>query len=627
MAKIHERLAGDRPGLWESALTPLMLTQVASIGEPRWSPEGDRASYLHTRDGDGRILVAPSAGGPDVQVTTDPPAQGGGSYSGGFYDWSPDGASIVYLARDGRLWIVPARGGRSRRLAGGDGRQRAPAWSPDGRAIAYVSDVADASAIAIAEVAPGYDGPAWPRRISGRADFVQDPAWSPDSRRLAWQEWDVPNMAWDGSRVVVAEVATGERWVVAGADDVATSQPRFSPDGRNLAFLSDQSGWLNLWIVNADGSAARPLVEESFEHGPPTWSPGTRTFVWSPDGKQIAYLRNDDGNWRVRTVDVATGASRSVDDADGLRTGLAWSRQNELIYVHSRATVPPTLRAVNLEMGATRTLALAGAAGLADSEVVPAEPLRWTGRDGATLHGHVYRPRRATSLPTPLLVLLHGGPTGQFGVGWNGQIQYFAQRGWTVFTPEYRGSTGYGRAYAQAQRGNWGVTDVNDTVDGIDHLIAAGGIDRERVAVMGGSAGGYTVLMLLALAGDRIRAGVDLFGVADLWELNEGTHRLEAHYNDHLVGRLPDAAKLYAERSPIHLADRIKAPLLVLQGDVDPVVPRAQSDELVERVRHNGGTVEYHVYAGEGHGWARGDTQRDALERTDRFLVNNVLLR
>lgn len=625
MGKIHEQLASERPGLWESSLTPLMLTQVAGLAEPRWSPDGAWMSYLLTRNGEGRIMLLPSGGGPELQITSDPSAQGGGSYGGGYYDWAPDGKSLVYLAPDGKLWVVPWRGGRSRRLVESDGRQRAPAWSPDGRQIAYIAETPDQSAIAVVDVANLAKGPAWPRRVSGDADFVQDPAWSPDSQQLAWHEWDVPNMPWDGSRIVLADLRTGERRTVAGGDDVATAQPRFSPDGKHLAFLSDHGGWLNLWIANTDGSNSRPLVAEEFEHGPPAWSPGARSYAWSPDSTRIAYLRNDDGNWRVFVVDIATGERRLLDDGEGTRTGLAWSSEDELLWVQSHATAPPRISAFSMESKAGRILALGGAGGLA-AEAVPAKPLRWTSRDGATLHGHVYRPARPTDQPTPLLVLLHGGPTGQAGVGWNGQAQHFVQRGWTVFAPEYRGSTGYGRAYTQALRRNWGVHDVNDTVDGIDHLVAAGGIDRERVVVMGGSAGGYTVLMLLALAGERIRAGVDLYGVADLWELNEGTHRLEAHYNHQLVGPLPEAARQYAERSPIFLAERIKSPLLVLQGDADPVVPKGQSDTLVEAVRRNGGMVEYHVYEGEGHGWSRLETMRNALETIDRFLANYVLL-
>ena len=625
MSKIHERLARGRPGLWESTLTPLMLTQVAGVGEPKWSPDGEWVSYVHTRNGEGRIVVLPAGGGAELQVTSDPPSQATGSYGGGYYDWSPDGKSLVYLARDNRLWIVPWRGGRSRRLVEGDGRQRGPSWSPDSRLVAYSWELPDQSTIAVAEVMPRDGGLSWPRRVSGGADFAQDPAWSPDSARLAWQEWDVPNMPWDGSRIVLADLTSGERRIVAGDENVATAQPRFSPDGKHLAFLCDRNGWLNLWLANADGSNPRPLIDEEFEHGPPAWSPGSRTYDWSPDGNRIAYLRNDDGNWRLRIFDLSTGESRPVDDAEGTRVGLSWSSLDELVVIQSHPTVTPRVTAINLESKASRSLAFSGAGGLT-ADTVPARPLCWTGRDGTTLHGHVYRPHRMTDLPAPLLVMLHGGPTGQSGVGWNGQIQYFVQRGWTVFTPEYRGSTGYGRAYTQALRENWGVHDVNDTVDGIDHLMAGGGIDGERVVVMGGSAGGYTVLMLLALAGDRIRAGVDLFGVTDLWELNEGTHRLEAHYNHHLIGPLPEAAQRYYQRSPIFLADRIKSPLLVLQGDSDAVVPKGQSDALVEAVRRHGGMVEYHVYEGEGHGWSRVETMRSALETIDRFLANYVLL-
>ncbi len=624
---IYERLAGDRPGLWESALTPRMLAQVASVAEPRWSPDGGHLAYISSRGGEGRLVVLPAAGGPELQISSDPPAQAGGAYSGGFHDWAPDGRSLVYVARDGKLWIVSAHGGRSRRLAEDDGRQRAPAWSPDGRSIAYVRETADASAIAVALIPREGESPSWPRRVSGKADFVIDPTWSPGGDMIAWQEWDIPNMPWDGSRIVVANPESGERRIVAGGENEATAQPRFSPDGRYLAFLSDRSGWLNLWIATADGRDPRPLVAESYEHGGPTWGPGARTFAWSPDGSRIAYLRNDRGNWRLRMVDVATGATWGIDESDGVRAGLVWSSRNQLAFLHSAATAPTSLQILDLSSGETRTVALTAPGGLTEAGLAAPEAIEWTGRDGVTLHGHVYRPLRSTRYPTPLLVMLHGGPTGQFGVGWNGIIQYFVQRGWAVFTPDYRGSTGYGRAYTQALREHWGVYDVNDTMDGIEHLIRTGGIDSGRVAVMGGSAGGYTVLMLLALVGDRIRAGVDLYGVTDLWELNETTHRLEAHYNHHLIGPLPEAASRYIERSPIFLADRIKSPLLVLQGDADPVVPRSQSDALVEAVRRAGGTVEYHVYQGEGHGWSRAETQQNALETIDRFLIRYVILR
>lgn len=626
MGKIHERLAAHRPGLWPTALSPAMLAQVAGLGEPRWAPDGRYVSYLRSFNGEGRIFVQPADGGVAVQVTSDPMARSGGSYGGGYDAWSPNGASLVYLAHDGKLWLIPSSGGVGRRLAHGEGTQRCPAWSPDGRSVVYLDETEDRSAVAVADVPAGAN-PAWPRPIGDRADFVQDAAWSPDGRRLAWQQWNVPNMPWDGSEIVLADLASGGQRVVAGSHDVATAQPRFSPDGAHLAFLSDQTGYLTLWLARADGSDPRPLLREPFEVGPPPWSPGARSFAWSPDGRQIAYLLNDDGNWRLYALNLESGDRRPIDRSDGQRGGLDWSPRNEILFTFSAPTQPPRIHSANVATGHVRILADGGVGGIVESELAAAEPFTWTARDGALLHGHVYRSQRQSHLPRPLLVILHGGPTGQFGVGWSGNVQYFVQRGWTVFTPEYRGSTGYGRAYTQTLHHNWGVYDVYDTIDGIDDLISRGGIDRERVAVMGGSAGGYTVLILLALAGDRIRAGVDLFGVTDLWELEIGTHRLEAHYNHTLVGPLPEAASRYDERSPLNLAYRIKGPLLVLQGEDDPVVPKWESDLMVDKVRQSGGQVEYHLYHGEGHGWARASTVQDALERTDRFLVNHVILR
>ncbi len=623
MVSVVERLAGGIPGLWESALSPTVLAQIDSVAEPRWSPDGQWLSFLRTHNGEGRIVVVPAAGGPELAVSGDPQAQAGGSYNGGYYTWAPDSQSIAYAARDGKLWIVPIMGGPARRLLESEGRQAAPTWSPDGSTIAYVASTPEWSAIAVAPV----DGSAWPRRVSGPADFVLDPAWSPDSRRLAWLEWDVPNMPWDASRIVVADLRTGERSIVAGAENESTSQPRFSPDGKFLAFLSDRLGWLNLWLADGDGQRARPLLNETFEHGPPSWGPGARTYVWSPDSHEIAFLRNDDGNWRLYRIDVASGAIHAVADDDGIRAAVSWSSRDQLAYIQSSPQSPPQVKVVDLETGKDRVVAYTGIGALVRMDLAPAEAFTWTARDGTALYGHLYRPRQAADRPFPLLVLLHGGPTSQAGVGWNSQIQYFVQRGWVVFVPEYRGSTGYGRAYAQALHENWGVYDVTDTVDGIDALHESGLIDPKRVAAMGGSAGGYTTLMLLALAGDRFAAGVDLYGVADLWELNEVTHRFEAHYNHSLIGPLPESFRRYDERSPVKLADRIKAPLLVLQGDADPVVPKSQSDTLVEAIRRHGGTVEYHVYAGEGHGWSRTETTKDALEHIDRFLVNWVLLR
>ncbi len=257
------------------------------------------------------------------------------------------------------------------------------------------------------------------------------------------------------------------------------------------------------------------------------------------------------------------------------------------------------------------------------------EAVTWRSAN-AIVHGLLYRPRESAlgpDAPPPMLVLVHGGPSDQATVGWQPRVAYFVDRGWAVLRPDHRGSTGFGREYVQALRERWGELDVVDTASGIRAAAKRGWCDPRRVAIMGGSAGGLTTFLVCALHGALVKAGVSLFGVTDLFDLAEGTHRLESRYIDWLVGDLPAAAERYVEHSPVTHAGAIKVPLLVLQGDADNVVPPAQAQLMVDAVRAGGGTVDHHVYAGEGHGWSRPETMTDELERVEAFLGRWVLRR
>jgi dipeptidyl aminopeptidase/acylaminoacyl peptidase len=261
---------------------------------------------------------------------------------------------------------------------------------------------------------------------------------------------------------------------------------------------------------------------------------------------------------------------------------------------------------------------------------VAAEAVTWPADDGTTVRGLLWRPPRpalgSTDRP-PLLVDAHGGPTGQATATWSARHQFFLSRGWAILAPNPRGSTGYGRAYAQALHGRWGHRDLADIVDGVRHARRAGWCDSDRIAVMGGSAGGLTALLLAALHGDLVRAAVSLYGVTDLFDLAETTHRFESRYLDRIVGELPRHADRYRDRSPVTHAAAISVPVLVLQGAVDKVVPPAQARAMVDAMRAGGAPVDYHEYEGEGHGWARASTIADALERIDAFLARWVLRR
>jgi dipeptidyl aminopeptidase/acylaminoacyl peptidase len=582
------------------------------------------------------VVVAPADGSaPPAVVTAEAGAASIGSYGGGVWCWvGSDHLAVVDADR--RLVLVASDGGPVRVLSD-QGRAGAPAPSPDGAAIAFVLERDDACDVVVVPVVVGAAGRG-PVRVS-HADYAWDPAWAPDGSALAWHEWDLAGMSWDGSRIVVADPDGSRAAVVAGGEGTSVGQPRFSPDGGALAYVSDATGWCNVWVADAAGRGAAPILAEELEHAEPAWGPGQRSFAWSPDGTAVALCRNEGGFGRL-VVTTRTGASRAI--AKGWHHGLDWGGGG-IVAVRSGARTAPAVTVVDPAKRdpakrdpakgdpakeGRRVLACGAPSGFRAAGLAEPESVSWPGRDGGTVHGLLLRPEhsaRGDGTAPPVLVDLHGGPTGQAGVQWKPLHQYFVTRGWAVLAPDPRGSTGYGRAYTQALAGRWGVLDVEDCAAGLAQIGPAGWGDPERVAVTGASAGGLTALLLAALHGERLRAVVSRYGVTDLLGLAETTHRFESRYLDRIVGVLPRDAGRYRDRSPVTHASAIRIPTLVLQGDADRVVPPAQAEALVDAIRAAGGTVEHHVYEGEGHGFAREETVLDVYTRTEAFLRTWVL--
>jgi dipeptidyl aminopeptidase/acylaminoacyl peptidase len=605
-----------------------MLARLRALSEPRWAADGSAAFVLETHDGRADILLIPLDGRPTIRLTSDPAPAPAGAYAGGFYSVRAD--ALAFVGADGGLWLLPLPdGGMARRLRAGEGSVAAPTFSPDGRQIAYVSDDGKASHIGIADAS----GDAWPRHVPVEADFAADPVWSPDGKYLAWLEWSVPHMGWDQSRVVVSAAQTGARLVVLDEPEVSCAQPRWSPDGKTLAFLCDKTGYLNLWRAKGDGSSPAPWVEEPYEHGGPQWGSGESSYAWSADGRHIALCRNDDGYLRPRLLNVLAtdGAIYSNTDlwADGLHSGLCWApRGSHVLALRHSATLPPSVVAFDVSTGRERVLHSVATGGLTGAGFSTPESLTWQASDGLTLHGLLFRPKQAADgqAKTPLLIYIHGGPTSQTLPAWNPAIQYFVQRGWGVFAPNVRGSTGYGRAYAQVLRDEWGGADMRDIVEGVQAVVVQGWVDGSRVVPWGGSAGGYAVLRLLVGYPERFKAGVSLYGVSDLFHLARATHRLEAHYLDRIVGPLPEAAARYHDWSALFHPEQFQAPVLLLQGDKDKAVPLEKATAMTDALKRAGKTVELEIYPGEGHGWSKAATLSAYLTRMERFLEQYVLL-
>ena len=608
-------------------ITAALCARGRTVAEPRLAPGGDRLAFVVTAGGRSQLVVldlasgpGPVTAGPEAVISSDPAPSAARPFSGGVFDWLPDGSGVVYAAAEGGLWLQGIDGAPPRPVVG-SGSTGAPTVSPDGTRVAYVLDTRHVG-VAVLD-----DEQRWPVRLSTSADFCVDPAWSPDGSWVAWHEWDVPAMPWDASRIALRAADPGQSGVViaAGGPGVAVQQPRFSPEGL-LGYLSDESGWCNLWVVGRSLDHGRPLLDEAHEHAGPTWGHGQRSYAWSPGGGAVAYCRNEDGFGSLRVLDRSVGTTAEV--GRGIHGSLSWQGAT-LAGVRSGARSPTAVVGYGgTPPGGRTTLAHGPLAGLGAADLVEPEVVRWSGDDGVAVPGRLYRPPRAAlGDPPPLITWVHGGPTGQMEVSFNARIAYWVDRGWAVLVPDHRGSTGHGRAFTQALAGRWGELDVADTAAGVRTAVEAGWGHPRRLVAMGASAGGFTVVHLLAAYPELWAAGVDLYGVADLFELDETTYRFEAHYLHSLVGPLPEAADRYRSRSPLQRADAVAAPVLILQGSADKVVSVGQSRALADRLRAAGATVELHVYEGEGHGWSRPETVVDELERTESFLRRHVLRR
>ncbi len=572
------------------------------LTEPRLSPGGQLLGWAQWEAVEAHLELRGAASEP-FQLATAPLLRAGRGLGGGAWCFTPDGAAVVYVGADGNLWRQAVDGGAAMPLTshGPERSTSSPCCTPDGRAVVHVLDQAE---VWLTDLVGGTN-----RRLDdGTADFCADP--HAHGSTVRWVEWDVPHMPWDHSRVAIVDVATGRRQAIEG--DGAIQQPRTTPAG-DAIWVRDDTGWLNLWLGD------RPLVDEPFEHGGPSWGPGQRSFALSSDGDRVAFTRNEDGFGRLCVVDVATGAVTEV--ARGVH-GHLWWEGDRLVAIRTGARTPTGVVEYDTRTWQRTVHAQGPHLGWADHELAEPTLVEAVASDGATLHGRLYA---ADQPDGRLIVWLHGGPTDQWQVTFMPRLAYWRSRGWSVLVPDHRGSTGHGRAYQQALQGNWGELDVDDTLAFASAAAAAGWGAPQRTVLIGGSAGGFTALGVLAREPGRFAAAVVLYPVTDLVDMAERSHRFERHYTDGLVGPLPDAIDRYRRRSPVVHADRLAAtPLLVLHGDLDPVVPLDQSKVLAQRVNAVGGSVELHVYEGEGHGFRKPVNQLDEYRRIGAFLARHV---
>ncbi len=615
-------------GSWKS---PLTAQRIAAGAKPLAAPQVD-AGDVYWLEGlaaeGGRVaVVRGGAGGAGTIVTPAPfnvrsrvHEYGGGAFvvEGGAIFFSNFADNLVYVQRGDAAPVALSA----------DSRQRHADFVLDAarrRLIAVREDHTAAGREASNTIATiALDAPGESRVLASGSDFYAAPRLSPDGRQLAWLAWNHPRMPWEGTELWLADIeaagglANARR--VAGGAGEALCQPRWSPRGE-LFVVSDRSGWWNLYRLAGD--ALEAVCPMRAEFGQPMWVFGQSNYVFTADDEIVA-AAIENANCRLLRLRLGAGTAEPIatpfNDIDDLAAG-----NGCVLAIAASASVAAQLVRIDLASGAYEVLARSSSDVPDAASLSAAEAIEYPSANGRTAHAFFYPPRNpdfvapAGELP-PLLVCSHGGPTSMSRGSLRLDYQFWTSRGFAVLDVNYGGSTGFGSAYRDLLQGQWGVVDVEDCVSGARHLAAQRRVDANRMAIRGGSAGGFTTLSALAFH-DVFKAGASYYGVSDLAGLDADTHKFESHYTAWLVGAPPERDRLYAERSPALHADRIRCPVIFFQGSDDKVVVPAQSQQMAAALQANGVPVAYLEFEGEGHGFRRKENMQRALEAEASFYA------
>lgn len=540
-----------------------------------------------------------------------------------------------YAVKDGILYFTDFRDQRLYRVLPGNAPEP---LTPEGKRR-YADLVIDSSRqriICVCEdhspegqpvnalVSIALDGDHAIRILTGGADFYAAPRLSPDGQSLAWLSWNHPNMPWDGTELWVSKLdAAGdikEPQLIAGGKQESISQPVWSPDGE-LYFVSDRTGWWNLYRARAGQIEA--ICDRQAEFSLPQWVFGLSTYGFLTSQSMLcAFI--EQGVSKLAQLDLATGTLTPLDFPYTVIQSVQVTREHVLLQVAS-ASEPTSLVAFDPQSGQWQVLRGSSSLNVDLQDISRPETLEFPTENGLTAHAFYYPPynpryRAPEGELPPLLVMSHGGPTAATNVSLNMGTQFWTSRGFGVLDVNYGGSTGYGRAYRERLNGQMGVVDVQDCINGALFLARSGRADGKRLAIRGGSAGGYTTLCALTFH-DVFHAGASYFGISDIEVIALETHKFESRYIDTLIGPYPESRDLYHQRSPIHFIDQIRCPVIFFQGLEDPIVPPNQAELMVEALRAKKVPVAYVPVEGESHGFRQAANIKRTLENEFSFYA------
>ena len=585
--------------------------------------------------------------------------------------WSPDGKTIAFVSNiSGRnnLWLVPAEGGWPTQLTVSDQRQTSPTWSPDGKWIAYISDydgdeqwdiffvspktgqvVNITNTREISEASPTWspDGRYLAYTVKPKTSSVYEidifdtlmrdtkhlttgtskdkmnvnPIWSADGKRIAYTQQQAKGA---DSNIFVAEVATGKSALVTPHEgEHLYTANEFSPDGKHLLVTSNAgNGYENVGLLEIASKKIDWLTQDKWE---------IEGGNYSPDGKSVSWIANLDGNTDIYLHELTSGRTTSLPLPKGVN-GLggaesAFARDgSSLLYYHNGPTAPNDVWVYSLADRKSRQITNSLVAGVRSEDMVEPFLVHYPSKDGKwTISAFVYVPyNMARSGQNAAVVYVHGGPTSQTVNSFSRIIQHLVNQGYMVIAPNYRGSTGYGKEFQHANLFDMGGGDLQDVLAAADWIKQTGFLDPKKIALMGGSYGGYMTMMGVTKAPDVWAAGIPIVPFVNYFTEIAHEDPVLREMDLATMGDPEKNKELFHDRSPIFFVDQIKAPLLLLAGGNDPRCPKEEAQQVVDAVKKRGGIAEYKVYENEGHGFARVENQIDAYRRVSDFLKARV---
>jgi len=620
-------------GSWKSPITSdLIVAQSIALSEIRL--DGGKPYWLERRPHEeGRSVVVSGRDlvPPPYDVRTRVHEYGGGAWTvvDGTLYFSHDKDQRLYLLKRGAAELEPLTLEGPFRYADGiiDARHRL--W------IGVREDhSASGHEPANTLVAIDLNQPNNGRVLADGHDFYSSPKLSPDGTWLAYLAWDHPRMPWVGTTLYVVPLdAAGMRAdnaiTIAGGSAESIFQPEWSPDGTALFFVSDRTGWWNLYRCAWPSRHIEAVLPMEAEFGQPQWVFGMSTYAFAGAGRLVCSYTSM-GLCRLGVIDLAFSRLIPIDLPYSEFSSVR-AQGDQVVFRAGSPSTPASL--VHLDLASGKAEVLKKSTTLADDPDLAryftgVESVEFPSEGNRTAFGLFYPAFNPDYRPLegerpPLVVTCHGGPTAAASSTLELRIQYWTSRGISVLDVNYGGSTGFGRAYRQRLDSNWGIVDVDDCVNGARYLANQGRVDGSRSVITGGSAGGYTTLAALTCR-DYFRGGGSHFGVSDLAALARDTHKFESRYLDSLVGPYPEQEDLYRERSPIFHAERLSVPVIIFQGEEDRVVPPSQSETMVEKLRQKGLPVGYFLFSGEQHGFRKAENIKRALDAELYFFAVNV---